>query len=63
MAAWRDRGRTLWRRLRHRWCRHRDPVRVHRGGVWSFECACGYRVPMVARAAEERARGQRLIGG
>jgi hypothetical protein len=62
-VARRDRGRTLWRRVRHWWCRYRDPVRVHRGGVWSFECRCGYRVPIVRRSPEEQARGRRLIGG
>jgi len=53
----------VWRRLRHGWCRHRDPVRVHRDGIWSFECACGYLVPMVERSARERARCRRLIDG
>ena len=45
---------ALWQRATRRLCRHRELVRAHVDGVWYFECPCGYRVPMMARASPRR---------
>ena len=43
---------ALWR-----WgCRHSTLLRVKVDGAWYFACACGYRVPIVARTKDEIAR-------
>jgi hypothetical protein len=55
--TWRPRSPVvviaLWQHATRRLCRHRELVRVHVKNVWYFECACGYRVPIMTRAGAD----------